>query len=29
MQIKYNSLIENETWELIPIPENQQVIIGQ
>lgn len=29
MQAKYNSLIKNETWELISLPENQQVITGR
>ena len=29
MQAKYDSLIENETWELIPTPENRQVITGR
>lgn len=29
MQAEYGSLIENETWELTPAPENRQVITGR
>ena len=29
MQAEYDSFIENKTWELTPMPENQQVIISQ
>ena len=29
MQAEYDSLIENETWELTPMPENRQVITGR
>ena len=29
MQAEYDSLIENETWELTAIPENRQVITGR
>lgn len=26
MQVEYNSLIENKTWELISMPKNRQII---
>ena len=29
MQAEYDSLMENETWELIPAPENRQIITGR
>ena len=29
MQAEYNSLIENETWELTAMPKNRQVITGR
>lgn len=29
MQAEYDSLIENETWELTIMPENRQVITGR
>ncbi len=29
MQIEYDSLIENETWEHKAMPENRQVITGR
>ncbi len=29
MQTEYDSLIENDTWEITPLPENQQVITGR
>ena len=29
MQVEYDSLIENETWELTSMPENRQVITGR
>ncbi len=29
MQTEYDSLIENETWELTAMPENRQVIIDR
>ncbi len=29
MQAEYDSLMENETWEITPLPENRQVMTGQ
>lgn len=29
MQVEYDSLIKNETWELTPALENRQVITGR
>ena len=29
IQVKYDSRIENETWELTSMPENRQVITGR
>ena len=29
MQTEYDSLIENETWEITPLPENRQVITSR
>ncbi len=29
MQVEYNSLIENETWDLKAAPDNRQLIFGR